>query len=56
MAASPEDPPTKGDETGVDLDSSATLRAVEHPGLRLVMRYEKATGEPMAAFGRHTTA
>jgi hypothetical protein len=62
------------DESGVDLESTATLHAVENPGLRLIMwpscrsladgrrarlsdvvRYEKATGESMAAFGHHTT-
>jgi hypothetical protein len=63
------------DESGVELESSASLRAVEHPGLRLIMwpscrslsdgrrvglsdvvRYEKATGTPMAAFGHHSKA
>lgn len=63
------------DQSGVDLESSASLRAVEHPGLRSIMwpssrslpdgrrvrlsevvRYEKATGTPMADFGHHPTA
>jgi hypothetical protein len=63
------------DESGVELESSASLRAVEHPGLRSIMwpscrsltdgrrvglsdvvRYEKATGAPMAAFGHHPKA
>jgi hypothetical protein len=61
------------DENGVELNSSESLRTVEHPGLRLIMwpscrsladgrrvglsevvRYERATGVPMAAFGYHT--
>jgi hypothetical protein len=63
------------DESGVDLASSASLHAVEHPELRSIMwpssrsladgrrvglsevvRYEKATGAPMATFGHHPTA
>lgn len=62
------------DQGGVELESSASLRAVEHPGLRSIMwpscrsladgrrvglsdvlRYEKATGVSMAAFGHHPT-
>jgi hypothetical protein len=63
------------DQNGVDLKSSAPLRAVQHPELRSIMwpssrslpdgrrvglsevvRYEKATGTPMADFGHHPTA
>jgi len=63
------------DENGVELESGASLRAVEHPALRSiiwpscrsladgrrvglgnVVRYEMATGTPMAAFGHHRTA
>ena len=63
------------DQSGVELESSASLHAVEHPGLQLIMwpscrslshgrrvglsdvvRYEKATGTPMPAFGHHPKA